>query len=140
MDGPSGNTDVDLTPVTGQAGLYSAKIPLPQRGDYTFHLSAYSAATLAESYDRDLPVEPLLEEGASPELKDAYLREIAAQARGVYTGEKDLEPIRAFLREQIVAQQSFVVVPLVNFWNIFPIVLILILVGEWLLRRRLNLI
>jgi hypothetical protein len=33
-----------------------------------------------------------------------------------------------------------VVVPLVNFWNIFSFVFMLILVGEWLLRRRLNLI
>jgi uncharacterized membrane protein len=93
LGGPDGDKEVSLTPVTGQAGVYTAKIPLPQRGDYTFRLSAYSGATLAESYERDLPVEPLLEEGASPELKEAYLREIAARARGVYTGDKDLEPM-----------------------------------------------
>jgi len=73
-------------------------------------------------------------------LKEAYLRQIASRANGVYTGEKNLDPVRAFLREQIVSQQSSVAVPLVNFWNIFPVAVILILVGEWLLRRRLNLI
>ncbi|MCE0498593.1 MAG: hypothetical protein LV481_11665 [Methylacidiphilales bacterium] len=140
LSGPNGDTEISLTPVTGQSGAYTAKIPLPQRGDYTFRLSAYSGATLAENYEKDLPVEPLLTEGASPELKEAYLREIAARARGVYVGEKDLEPMKTFLREQIVSQGSSVVVPLVNFWNIFPIVVMLILVGEWLLRRRLNLI
>jgi len=140
ISGPGGDKEVNLGPVMGQADLYTAKIPLAQRGDYTFRLSAYAGASLAESYERVLPVEPLLEEGASPELKQAYLREIAARARGVYAGEKDLGPIQAFLREQIVSQQSSVVVPLVNFWNIFPVVVILILVGEWLLRRRLNLI
>jgi hypothetical protein len=31
-------------------------------------------------------------------------------------------------------------VPLVNFWNIFPVLVILILISEWLLRRRLNLV
>jgi hypothetical protein len=140
FSGPGGDKDVNLSPVMGQADLYTAKIPLPQRGDYTFRLSAYAGANLAESYERVLPVEPLLEEGASPELKEAYLREIAARAHGVYTGEKDLDPIRAFLREKIVSQQSSVAVPLVNFWNIFPVAVILILIGEWLLRRRLNLI
>jgi uncharacterized membrane protein len=140
LSGPSGDTDVSLTPVTGQANAYTAKIPLAQRGDYTFHLAAYSGSQLAESYERDLPVQPSIEEGASPELKESFLREIAARARGVYTGEKDLAPIDEFMRRQIVAQQSFTVVPLVNFWNIFPAVIILVLIIEWILRRRLNLI
>jgi uncharacterized membrane protein len=140
ISGPGGDRDVNLSPVMGQADLYTAKIPLPQRGDYTFHLSAYAGASVAESYERVLPVEPLLEEGASPELKEAYLRGIAARANGVYTGEKDLEPVRAFLREQIVSRQSAVAAPLVNLWNIFPVAVIVILVGEWLLRRRMNLV
>jgi uncharacterized membrane protein len=140
LSAPNGDQDVSLTPAPGQAGFYTAKIPLPQRGDYTFHLSAYSGATVAESYDRVLPVEPLLEEGASPELKEAYLREIAAQAKGVYTGEKKLDLVKAFLRAQVVSPQATISVPLVNWWNIFPVMIILILVTEWLLRRRFNLI
>ena len=140
LGGPGGDKEVNLTPVMGQAGTYSAKIPLPQRGDYTFHLSAYSGATVAESYERDLPVEPLLEEGASPELKETYLREIATRARGVYTGEKDLDPMKAFLRERIVSQQSSIKIPLVNFWNIFLVIVLVILLAEWIFRRRLNLI
>jgi uncharacterized membrane protein len=140
LSGPGGDKEIGLAPVTGQAGTYTAKIPLPQRGDYTFRISAYSGTTLAESYERTLPVEPLLDEGASPELKDTYLKAIAARARGVYTYEKDLKPMEAFLREQIVSQQSTIVVPAVNFWNIFPFLVIIILVGEWFLRRRFNLI
>jgi uncharacterized membrane protein len=140
ISGPGGDKEVNLSPVMGQADLYTAKIPLAQRGDYTFRLSAYAGANLAESYERVLPVEPLLEEGASPELKEAYLREIASRANGIYTYEKDLDPIRAFLREQIVSQQASVAVPLVNFWNVFPFLVMIILIGEWLLRRRLNLI
>ena len=79
-------------------------------------------------------------EGASPELKDAYLREIAKQAKGVYTDEKTLEPIRTFLREQVAPQQATVPVSLVNVRNIFPILIIVILLVEWVVRRRFNLI
>jgi uncharacterized membrane protein len=140
LKAPDGKRDVNLAPVTGQAGIYTAKIPLMQRGDYTFHLSAYSGDTMAENYERVLPVEPLVEEGANPELKDAYLREIAKQTKGVYTDEKNLDPIRTYLREQVVSQQASVPVSLVNFWNIFPILIILLLVTEWILRRRFNLI
>jgi uncharacterized membrane protein len=140
ISGPDGDHDINLSPVMGQADLYTAKIPLVQRGDYTFHLAAYSGANLAESYERALPVEPLLEEGASPELKDAYLRDIASRTNGVYAYEKDLDPVRGFLRDRIVSQRTSITVPLVNFWNIFPVLVLLILISEWLLRRRLNLV
>ncbi len=82
ISGPGGDRDVSLSPVMGQADLYTGKIILAERGDYTFRLAAYAGANLAESYERALPVEPLLEEGASPELKEAYLREIATRAGG----------------------------------------------------------
>jgi len=137
---PSSTKDVSLIPVTGQAGIYTAKIPLAERGDYMFHLSAYSGTTLAESYERLLPVEPMVEEGANPELKEAYLREIAKQVKGVYAEERNLAPIKAFLREQVSSQQGSAPVSLVNFRNIFPILILLLLLAEWTLRRRFNLI
>jgi hypothetical protein len=140
LSGPGGDKDVALTPVVGEANVYTAKIPLPQRGDYTFRLAAYSGANLAESYERALPVQPLIDEGASPELKEAYLRSIAAKARGIYTGETDLTPVEAFLREQVVSQQATITVPLANFKNVLALVIIALLVGEWFYRRRLNLI
>jgi uncharacterized membrane protein len=140
LSGPGGDKDVALTPVVGEASAYTAKIPLPQRGDYTFRLAAYSGANLAESYERALAVQPLIDEGASPELKEAYLRSIAARARGVYTSETDLAPVEAFLREQVVAQQSTITVPLANYKNVLALVIIALLIAEWLYRRRLNLI
>jgi hypothetical protein len=140
LSGPGGDRDVTLSPVVGQADLYDAKLELPQRGDYTFRLAAYSGASLTESYERALTVEPLLEEGASPELKEAYLKNIAAKVSGVYANEKDIAPVQDFLRQQVVSQQTTVTVPLVNLWDVFVVGIIAILVAEWLLRRRLNLI
>ena len=95
---------------------------------------------MAENYERVVPVEPLVEEGANPELKEAYLRDIAARAHGIYTDEQHLEPVAAFLRQQVMAEQPAVAVPLANGWNIFPVLAILLLVIEWLVRRRHNLI
>ena len=140
LDGPASRSDVTFTPTVGQVGIYTAKIPLRQRGDYTFRLMAYSGANLVESYERALPVEPLIDEGGSPELKEAYLRAIASKARGVYAGEANLAPVEAFLREQIVSQQESVTVPLANYRDLLPLAIIALLVIEWVLRRRLNLI
>ena len=140
LSGPDGDKEIDLTPAIGLANMYAAKMALALRGDYTFRLSAYAGSNLVESYERALLVEPLLEEGASPELKEAYLRQIAAKARGIYTDEKNIAQIEAFLRDQVAGQQSSVARPLVNFWNIFPFLVMLLLIVEWLLRRRLNLV
>ena len=140
LSGPGGDKDITLTPVVGQANVYSAKIPLPQRGDYTFRLSAYSGTNLVESYERALPVQPLIDEGASPELKEAYLRAIAARVHGIYTGESDLAPVETFLREQVVSQQATITLPLVNFKNVLALAIIALLIAEWLFRRKLNLV
>jgi hypothetical protein len=85
-------------------------------------------------------VQPLIDEGASPELKEAYLRAIAAKVHGIYAGEGDLAPVEAFLREQVVAQQATVTVPLANFKDVLALLVIALLIGEWFFRRRLNLI
>jgi uncharacterized membrane protein len=140
LHGPAGDRDIDLVPVTGEAGKYTAKIGFGARGDYTFRLTAYSGSSVAENYERVVSVEPLVEEGANPELKEAYLRDIATRVHGIYTDEHHLDPVAAFLRQQVMAEQPAVAVPIVDFWNIFAMVVILILVIEWIIRRRYNLI
>jgi hypothetical protein len=140
LHGPSGDHDVDLVPVAGQAGQYTAKIEFGPRGDYTFRLTAYSGSTVAENYERVVTVQPLVEESANPELKEAYLRDIATRAHGIYTDEHHLDPVAAFLKQQVIAEQPAVAVPLADFWNIFALTAILILVIEWVIRRRYNLI
>jgi hypothetical protein len=140
LHAPDGDRAIDLIPVTGHAGRYTAKMIFGTRGDYTFRLTAYTGGSVAETYERVVPVEPLVEEGANPELKEAYLRNIAARAHGIYTDEKHLDPVAAFLRQQVMAEQPAVAVPLANHWNILAVLVILLLVIEWLVRRRHNLI
>ena len=140
LHGPSGDRDIDLVPVTGEAGKYTAKIVFGGRGDYTFRLTAYSGSSVAENYERVVAVQPLVEEAANPELKEAYLKDIANRVHGIYTDEHHLDPVVAFLRQQVMAEQPAVAVPLADFWNIFATVVIIFLVIEWIIRRRYNLI
>ena len=136
----SGEKEVSLKAIPGEVDAYSGRIPLMERGDATFRLSAYKGSSLVESYERVLPVEPLVEEGGAPELKDAYLKQIAERAKGVYTDEKHLEPVEALLRGQIRSQRAAITVPLIDFWNVFGGAIIVILLTEWIVRRRRNLI
>lgn len=137
---PDGNKEINFAPVAGQAGLYTAKMPLARRGDYTFRLAAYAGTQSVENYERTFAAEPLVEEGANPEVKEGYLRDIAVRAKGVYAPEDNLDAAKAFLKERMMSPQASQSWPLVEVWNVFLIVVLLVLVVEWLLRRRLNLI
>ncbi len=137
---PDGNREINFAPVIGQAGLYTAKMALARRGDFTFKLAAYAGSQAVENYERTFAVEPLVEEGANPELKEGYLRDLATRAKGIYAPEKELESVQVFLRERMLSPQSSQSWPLVDVWNGFLILILIILVVEWLLRRRLNLI
>ena len=137
---PDGEKTVSIDPMPGETGNFLAKVQFQERGDYTFHLHANRGAQVAESYTRNLSVEPSIEEGADPELKEAFLQDVAARTRGVYCNEKDIQPMAAFLREQAEQQVSDTILPLVGFWDIFTALVLLILLCEWFLRRRFNLV
>lgn len=140
VEGPDGNRDVSFAPVAGQAGFYTAKVAFAQRGDYTFHVGAYAGGQVVENYERLLDVSPLVEEGANPELKEAYLRDLAKRAQGVYATENETSQVTAFLKEKTVSHESTWALALTDVWDLFLILVLIMLVVEWLLRRRLNLI
>ncbi len=134
----SGSKPVQIDSLPCQPGFYEAKVLFQERGDYVFHLDAYRGEQVAENYVRDQKVEPLIEEGADPELKEAYLQDIAVRTKGVYCNEKDIALISAFLRQQIVPQISAYALHLVGAW--YLVLILAILIVEWTLRRRINLI
>ena len=137
---PDGETDLALAPMPGMAGLYTARFSFAGRGEHTFNLTAFAGSQSVETYRRTFQVEPLVEEGANPELKEAYLRDLAARAHGLYVSEKDTAPVQAFLTDQMVVRTSATALPLVQMGNVFPLLALLLLLAEWLLRRRINLI
>jgi hypothetical protein len=140
LDAPHEKIPVSLEATPGQPGFYAAKVLFKERGDYTFHLEAYRGEQLAENYRREQKVEPLIAEGADPELKETYLQDIAARTKGVYANEKDIGPITAFLLKQIVATVTSTTIRLIEFGDIFPALILLTLITEWTLRRRNNLV
>ncbi|MDD5262817.1 MAG: hypothetical protein PHD76_13305 [Methylacidiphilales bacterium] len=140
VEGPDGNREVAFAPVAGQAGFYTAKPVFAQRGGYTFRIAAYAGGQVVENYERFLDVSPLVEEGANPELKEAYLRDLAKRAHGIYASENETAQVAVFLKEKMALHEPAQAFALADVWNVFLILVLVILVAEWLLRRRLNLI
>ena len=106
LHGPEGTLPINAVPVAGEVGLYDAKFTFSHRGEYAFHLDAYTGSTLAEHYERKFVVEPSIEEGADPELKSLISAPLAARAKGVYVSEKDLGELEKFLQERVLSQPS----------------------------------
>jgi uncharacterized membrane protein len=129
-----------VEPLQGQANCYLSRIRLPARGDYLFKVAAYRGDALQETYEKTLRVAPLVDEGARTELDEAFLRRLAERGGGAYYHEKDA---RQFLRRVAtgLAQKSvFVESSLVQAGPWFAGLLLGLLVLEWFLRRRKNLI
>ena len=137
---PQSEKELTLSPVPGLSGLYQARLTLAQRGAYQVQLNALSGTDIAEKYERTINVEPTINEGGSPELKEAYLKELATKAGGIYTSERDFARIQKFLQERVYSQHAMIPQPLVNDESYFPILCLALLFVEWFVRRRFNLI
>jgi uncharacterized membrane protein len=109
------------------------------RGEYVFEVQAFVGEKLLESYEKTLRVGPVLNEGAKLEVDHAFLDYLATQSGGAYFRENDFSELIETLRGRVVEQAVTMDVPLVQHNYVYIIVLLLILAGEWTLRRRMNL-
>jgi uncharacterized membrane protein len=130
---------IAVSPVPGQAQTFQVKPRFRERGDYDFRLVAYEGDRVLETYEKDFPIAPLVEEGSRLELDEVFLKRLAGLGGGVYLreGEAGQFPERAaggHLRKVAVEESS-----LVEAGPWFVIVFLSVLVVEWTLRRKFNL-
>ena len=133
-------TPLTLDAVQGQPGLYSAKVRLRERGEFLFKLSGYRGETVAETYEKTLRVAPLMAEGIHLELDHDFLRKLAERGSGLYLREDQagqfVKRVASGLWQHTVPVES----SLVNAGPWFAGIFLAILVLEWILRRKMNLI
>jgi uncharacterized membrane protein len=125
--------------VPGQAGVFKVRAQFHERGEYQFRIVVYQGEQVAETYEKVLLIAPRVPEGAHLELDDAYLRQLAEKGGGTYVHEREAE---AFVKKLVagVGQKTVVLEsPLAEHGPWYAGILLLALVFEWLLRRRMNL-
>lgn len=130
---------VPVDPVPGHARAFAAKALLTGQGTQHFVLHAYDGDTLIESYEKHIPVIPLPGEGTRLYLDTAFLQSLAQHGSGMYVHESEVENLLEYLTtfrrgETMVSETS-----LVREHLVFAFLFLGVLVGEWVLRRRLNL-
>jgi uncharacterized membrane protein len=130
---------LDMAGALGSESEFSTSMVFRTRGEYVFEVKAFVGEKLLESYAKTLRVGPVLNEGAKLEVDHAFLDYLATQSGGAYFREGDFGKLIETLRGRVVEQAVAMDVPLVQHNYVYIIVLLLILAGEWTLRRRMNL-
>jgi uncharacterized membrane protein len=130
---------IEVSPVPGQPRTFQVKPRFRDRGDYDFRLVSSQGDRVLETYEKNFPVAPLVEEGARLELDEVFLKRLAALGGGVYLREVEAGKFPELaagghLRKMSVEESS-----LVEAGPWFVIVFLAVLVVEWTLRRKFSL-
>ena len=81
-----------------------------------------------------------LNEGANLEVDHAFLNNLATQAGGRYFKEAEFENLLATLKSRILSRVVSMEIPLIEDNYIYILIFIGILITEWIIRRRMNLL
>ena len=140
-DGPEGHQE--LTPAaqaTTDGAAWTVAVPFAARGDYHVRMVAYRDAAILETYDKVLDVAPSLPEGAHLSRDDAGLTQLAQAHGGIYTTDSHPEALTPWLEELVRSQRQVEARSLVYSGWWWWVAVLLVLLGEWILRRRRNLV
>ncbi len=110
-----------------------------ERGTYSFPFTVWIDHAPVETFVRQVRVGSSVNEGANIYVDHAFLNTLAARSGRVVTREDNMDP----LLDQIAAQLTRIgkrqIEPLVQYRGIYLLVIVILLLSEWIMRRRFNL-
>lgn len=121
-------------------GNYSAALPLPRRGEYRFALNALMNESVIETHEKTFRIGVLPDEGSRLEVNEQMLRRLADRSGGAYLPEADVKAMAEKIAGRFVKTQRVTEQALVERWRWFLPAILALMLTEWLLRRRKNLI
>jgi len=134
------STPISVEPIAGRENTFTAEMNFAKSAQYLFELQAFLGDQALESYNKTIVVGTSLNEGANLEVDHAFLNNLAIQAGGRYFPETEFENIIGTLRSQILSRVVSLEIPLIEDNYIYILIFIAILILEWTIRRRMNLI
>ncbi len=139
-------TTQDLSIVLTDGNDFQTKVFFPDRGDYKIKLEATLAGEPLDSYERVLRVGASVSEGADLAVDHPFLENLAARSGGNYQREADANQLIQRLKAMLMTSADPHDTPLVRepaLFGVLPIFILLvmsILLWEWVLRRRMNIV
>jgi hypothetical protein len=133
-------TPVSIEPVMGRESTFSAKVTFNKSAEYDFDMQALVGEQVLESYQRKIAVGTKLNEGANLEVDHAFLSSLASQGGGMYFPEGQFDSLIGTLRSQLMGRVISMEIPLIQDKFIYILVFVSILILEWVIRRKMNLL
>ena len=139
-------TTQDLSIVLKDGNDFQTKVFFPERGDYKIKLEATLAGEPLDSYERVIRVGSNVSEGADLEVDHPFLQNLAARSGGYYQREADAEQLIQRIKAMLMTSADPHDTPLVTkpaLFGLLPIYILLVmgvLLWEWILRRRMNIV
>ena len=139
-------TTQELSIVLTDGNDFTTKVFFPDRGDYKIKLEATLAGKPLDSYQRVLRVGSNVSEGADLAVDHPFLENLAARSGGNYQREADTGQLIERLKAMLMTSADPHDTPLVRepaLFGVLPIFILLVmgvLVWEWVLRRRMNIV
>lgn len=136
---------VNLPIVLKEGSDFQTRVFFPKPGDYTITVEATLAGEPLDSYTRTIRVGSSVSEAADLAVDHPFLENLATRSAGSYGREDDHEALMERLETLLLTSGDPHDTPLVHKPAIFnlPIYIILlmaVLLWEWILRRRMNII
>ncbi len=138
VDGKS--TPVSIEPTMGREYTFTAEVSFAKSAQHVFELQAVVGEQVLESYQRTIAVGTNLNEGANLEVDHAFLSSLASEGGGMYFPETQFESLIGTLRSQILGRVVSMEIPLIEDSFIYILIFVSILVFEWIIRRKMNLL
>jgi len=123
----------------GSVNRFRTTTLFPQRGRYRFKFTAYHNNDQLETYETTVAVGARMNEGARVYPDVDFLEDVASGTGGASFREGEEGKLLEKLRSQAVQRETRRMVPLVQYRSIYLALIILTLVAEWIIRRRMNL-
>ncbi len=139
-------TTQELSIVLTDGNDFQTKVFFPGRGDYKIKLVATLAGEPLDSYERVLRVGSNVSEGADLAVDHPFLENLAARCGGNYQREADTGQLIERLKAMLMTSADPHDTPLVRepaLFGVLPIFILLVmgvLLWEWVLRRRMNIV
>ncbi len=136
-------TELQTVPLTRRSGTspaFTGHTLFTERGKHPFTFTVWVDNEPVETFTRQMWVGSRLNEGANIYVDHAFLNTLAARSGQSVTRENDLVP----LLEQIDSHRMRTIQrksePMVQYRGIYLLLIVIVLAGEWIIRRRLNLL
>jgi uncharacterized membrane protein len=136
----------ELSVISGEQNTFRTKAFFPKSGEYAVTLEATLKGEPLGTYEHTIRVGSELNEGAQLAVDHPFLENLAAGSGGYYKPEQEVEQLVERLQAMIAQSANVHDIPLLSnpaiggVLPVFVLVTMLILLAEWLVRRRLKMV